>query len=249
MLFLKRNFAVENSTLSGTPTVKPDSSKRVDEIAAMFDRVAPGYDFLNTLLSLGQVGIWRRAVCVAIDPQPGQNVLDVAAGTGTSAEQLRGYGLDAVALDISEGMLEVGRLQYPHVNFEWGSATELPFEDDTFDAVTISFGIRNVDDVPKALAEMYRVTKPGGRLVVCEFSQPRIPVRPFHRTYLTRIAPTLARFFTPVGEAYDYLSESIIEWYDQKEFGNLMYDAGWQDVSYRNLTYGSVAIHRGFKAE
>lgn len=213
----------------------------------MFDRVAPNYDFTNGLISLGQVGIWRNAVCVAIDPRKGERVLDVAGGTGTSAEMLRRAGAEAVACDISEGMLQVGRQQWPEVEFVWGSATDLPFEDNSFDAVTISFGIRNVDDVPKALSEMYRVTKPGGRLVICEFSHPRAPVRPFHHLYLNHVAPKLARMGSPAWDAYGYLSESILHWHDQKELGALMYQAGWQDVAYRNLTFGAVAIHRGYK--
>lgn len=247
MRFLKRTFTLENSTLSGTSEVRADRSKKSSEVAAMFDQVAASYDFTNGLISLGQLGIWRRAVCTAVDPRVGQRVLDVAGGTGTSAEQLRSRGVKAVACDISVGMLQVGRQQYPDVDFVWGSATDLPFENNYFDAVTISFGIRNVDDVPRALKEMYRVTKPGGRLVICEFSQPRLPVRPFHHAYLSKIAPHIARLTSPAGAAYDYLSESILEWYNQKELGRMMYQAGWKDVEYRNLTFGAVAIHRGYK--
>lgn len=249
MRFLKRTFTLENSTLSGSPGVCADCTKKSDEVAAMFDRVAPNYDFTNGLISLGQVGIWRNAVSVAIEPKAGQRVLDVAGGTGTSAEMLRRTGVEAVACDISVGMLQVGRQQYPEVEFVWGSATDLPFKDNSFDAVTISFGIRNVDDVPRALSEMYRVTKPGGRLVICEFSEPRAFVRPFHHFYLNEVAPKIARMGSPAWDAYGYLSESILEWHNQKELAALMYQTGWEDVAYRNLTFGAVAIHRGYKPE
>ncbi len=229
--------------------VRADQAKDPGEVAAMFDVVAPRYDLTNEVISLGQVHLWRRAVTRAVDPRPGQEILDVAGGTGASAVPLTRAGSWVVVCDISEGMLEVGRLNHPGIQFVWGSATELPFEDDSFDAVTISFGIRNVEDVPLALREMHRVTKPGGRLVICEFSQPVPVARPVHSLYLNVVAPTIAQLASPAGAAYDYLSESILVWYDQESLGQLMLDAGWTDVSYRNLTYGAVAVHRGFKPQ
>ncbi len=216
-------------------------------MAAMFDVVAPRYDLTNDLLSFGQVYRWRKAVYRALDPQPGQKILDVAAGTGTSAAKLAESGAQVVACDISNGMIEVGRQQFPHIEFVWGSATDLPFADDVFDAVTISFGLRNVQDVPQALAEMYRVTKPGGKIVISEFSSPIALVRPFHNFYLRHVSPRIARWTSPAGAAYDYLSESILEWYNQKELGRLLQQAGWRNVGYRNLTFGTVALHRGIK--
>lgn len=213
----------------------------------MFDVVAPRYDMTNEVISLGQVHLWRTATRRALDPKPGQRILDVAGGTGASSVPLVEAGAHVTVADISTGMLHVGRSNHPEVEFVWGSATDLPFEDDSFDSVTISFGIRNVEDVPKALREMYRVTKPGGRLVVCEFSRPIPVMRPAHSLYLQVLAPVIARLSSPAGAAYDYLSESILEWHDQDELGHLMTEAGWQDVSYRNLTYGAVALHRGFK--
>ncbi|WP_099331887.1 class I SAM-dependent methyltransferase [Actinomyces minihominis] len=227
--------------------VRADENKFPNEVAAMFDVVAPSYDLANDLLSLGQVYLWRRATRNAIDPQPGALILDVAGGTGTSAAILSRSGADVVVCDISRGMIEVGEQKHPEVDFVLGSATDLPFDDDTFDAVTISFGIRNVEDVPKALEEMYRVTKPGGRIVICEFSTPIPLVRPPHNFYLRQVAPRVARLASAAGGAYDYLSESILEWYDQDALGAMMDAAGWQDISYRNLTYGTVALHRGFK--
>lgn len=231
----------------GTSEIRADQNKDPGDVAAMFDVVAPQYDLTNEVISLGQVYFWRQAVCRAIDPQPGQHVLDVAGGTGTSSLAICDKGAKAVVCDISEGMLEVGRQRNPNIEFVWGSATDLPFPDDTFDAVTISFGIRNVEDVPLALREMLRVTKPGGRLVICEFSTPVAPVRPFHRFYLNHVAPRIARMSSPAGAAYDYLSESILQWHDQEALGRMAMDAGWRRVAYRNLTFGTVALHRGFK--
>lgn len=227
--------------------LRADQSKNPQEVAAMFDVVAPRYDLTNDVISLGQVYVWRGAARRALDPKPGQLILDVAGGTGASSVPLVQAGARVIVADISEGMLEVGRSRHPEVEFTWGSATDLPFGDDTFDAVTISFGIRNVEDVPRALSEMYRVTKPGGRIVICEFSTPVPLARIPHGFYLRAVAPTVARLASPAGAAYDYLSESILEWYDQEALGTLMVDAGWEDVSYRNLTYGAVALHRGFK--
>lgn len=227
--------------------LRADRSKNPGEVAAMFDVVAPRYDLTNDVISLGQVYVWRRAARRALEPKPGQLILDVAGGTGASSVPLVRAGARVIVADISRGMVEVGRARHPEVEFIWGSATDLPFEDDMFDAVTISFGIRNVEDVPRALSEMYRVTKPGGRIVICEFSTPVPVARAAHNLYLKAVAPTVARLASPAGAAYDYLSESILEWHDQEALGAMMVAAGWQDISYRNLTYGAVALHRGFK--
>ncbi len=231
----------------GRDQVRADRDKDPAQVAAMFDVVAPRYDITNDLLSFGQVRLWRKAVYSALDPRPGQHILDVAAGTGTSADALQASGAQVVACDISRGMIKVGQERFPDVEFVWGSVTDLPFEDDTFDSVTISFGLRNVEDVPRALREMWRVTKKGGRVVICEFSTPHAVVRPAHNLYLRHISPHIARWASPAGAAYDYLSESILEWHDQESLGRLMQQAGWVDVSYRNLTFGTVALHRGFK--
>ena len=230
-------------------TIRADETKKPDEVAAMFDVVAPNYDLANDVISLGQVYLWRRAVRAAIDPKPGWKILDLAGGTGTSSMPLHEAGASVVVCDISEGMLEVGRGKHPEISFVWGSATDLPFDDNTFDAVTISFGIRNVEDVPLALNEMYRVTKPGGRIVICEFSTPVAFARVPHGFYLRHVAPRIARMASQAGGAYDYLSESILQWHDQDTLGEMMLDAGWRDVAYRNLTYGTVALHRGVKPD
>lgn len=227
--------------------VRADEAKDPAQVAAMFDAVADRYDLTNEVISMGQVRLWRRAVRRAIDPRPGERILDVAGGTGASSLPLVEAGAEVVVCDISEGMLETGRKRHPELTFVWGSATDLPFEDDTFDAVTISFGIRNVDDPQKALREMLRVTKPGGRLVVCEFSTAVGLARWPHNLYLRFVAPYAARLVSPASGAYDYLSESILRWPVQQVFGRMIRGAGWHDVTYRNLTYGAVAIHRALK--
>src|SRR6478735_5375259 len=146
--------------------------KEPHDVAAMFDDVAERYDLTNDVLSLGQTRRWRRAVVAAVGPRDGERVLDLAAGTGTSSEPFRAAGAEVVPCDFSLGMLEVGKRRQPGLAFTAGDALRLPFADDSFDAVTISFGLRNVSDTAAALTEMLRVTRPGGRLVVCEFSTP-----------------------------------------------------------------------------
>src|SRR3954469_16365023 len=147
-------------------------NKRADEVATMFDDVAARYDLTNDVLSLGQDRWWRRVVTRTVDAKPGEHVLDIAAGTGTSSEPFRAAGAHVVACDFSLGMLTVGRQRRPDLPFVAGDALALPFADASFDAVTISFGLRNVADPAAALGELRRVTRPGGRLVICEFSHP-----------------------------------------------------------------------------
>lgn len=214
----------------------------------MFDGVAPRYDLMNTLLSLGQDRGWRRATVAAVEPRPGQRVLDIAAGTGTSSVPYAEAGLDVVAADLSEGMLAEGRRRHPEMEFVRADVTDLPFGDAEFDVVTMSFGLRNVADYPRALAELHRVTKPGGRIVVCEFSTPVWPpFRVLYQEYLMRAFPPAARLFSSNPESYEYLAETIRDWPAQDELAAAFSRAGWKGVKYRNLTGGVVALHRGFK--
>lgn len=215
----------------------------------MFDKVAARYDVTNAVLSLGQDALlYRPAVVRAVDPRPGQVILDLAAGTGPSAVPLAERGAEVVACDFSLGMLQEGRRRRPQLTFVAGDATRLPFPDTTFDAVTISFGLRNVVDPDTALAEMRRVTRPGGRLVVCEFSTPTWP--PFRRAYelfLGTAFPAIARLVSSDPESYGYLVESIRAWPDQPALARMLQKAGWQRVAWRDLSGGAVALHRGFR--
>ncbi|MBD8057444.1 demethylmenaquinone methyltransferase [Cellulomonas sp. JH27-2] len=215
------------------------------EVAAMFDAVAHRYDLTNDVISMGQDRRWRKATLTALDAQRGETVLDLAAGTGTSSEPLADAGVRVIPCDLSEGMLGVGKRRRPDLPFVNGDALHLPFADESFDAVTMSFGLRNVSDVPAALAELLRVTKPGGRLVVCEFSTPTFkPFRAVYSNYLMRALPPVARAVSKEPDAYVYLAESIREWPNQHQLGVMVKRAGWGSVAYRNLSGGIVALHR-----
>lgn len=214
----------------------------------MFDDVAPRYDVVNDILSVGQTRRWRRIVVDAVGAEPGQAVLDLAAGTGTSSEPYADAGINVVACDFSLGMLRVGKRRRPDIDFVAGDATNLPFGDDSFDATTISFGLRNVTDPKKALSEMLRVTKPGGKLVVAEFSHPTFaPWRTVYTEYLMRALPTIATKVASNPTAYVYLAESIRAWPNQDGLAAWIAEAGWEDCRYRNLSGGIVAVHRAVK--
>ena len=219
--------------------------KRPADVAAMFDDVARRYDLTNDVLSLGQDRRWRKVVVDAVDPRPGEKVLDLAAGTGTSSQPFADRGATVVPCDFSIGMLTVGKQAKPHLAFTAGDGTRLPFADDTFDAVTISFGLRNIVDPDAGLRELLRVTKPGGRLVVCEFSHPTwAPFRTVYVEYLMRALPPIARTVSSSPDAYVYLAESIRAWPDQSALAARIAQAGWQRPAWRNLSGGIVALHR-----
>ncbi|MBT8227188.1 MAG: demethylmenaquinone methyltransferase [Dactylosporangium sp.] len=222
--------------------------KQPAEIAAMFDSVAERYDRTNAVLALGRDRAWRRETMAALGLRPGEVVLDLAAGTGVSTSELDRAGVRAVAVDLSLGMIEVGRRERPDVTFVAGDALALPFAEETFDAVTMSFGLRNVADTDAALREMLRVTKPGGRLLICEFSQPTLaPVRTVYQRCVMWALPGLAKQVAGSTEAYAYLVESIRTWPDQQALADLMMAAGWGKVAWRNLTGGVVAMHRAIR--
>jgi demethylmenaquinone methyltransferase / 2-methoxy-6-polyprenyl-1,4-benzoquinol methylase len=231
---------------------RADLDKQPGDVAAMFDGIAERYDLLNDILSAGQVRLWRRAVARIAGAGLGNRVLDLAAGTGTSSLTFTATGADCVACDFSLGMLRAGhsrlagREQREAGRLGWvaGDALRLPFRDEAFDAVTISFGLRNVASAAAALAEMRRVTRPGGRLVVCEFSTITIaPLDMLYRRYLTDVLPALARRTARNPEAYTYLAESIADWPAQRELAGVIEAAGWSAVRWRDLSLGVVAVH------
>ena len=214
----------------------------------MFDEVAERYDVTNDVLSMGQTVRWRKKLVEALAVQPGETVLDLAAGTGSSTIPFHRAGATAVACDFSLGMLQVGKRRHPELTFIAGDGMNLPFADDSFDAVTISFGLRNIAEPQTGLAELLRVTKPGGRLAVMEFSDPTW--RPFnivYNEYLMRALPPLARAVSSNPQAYVYLAESIRAWPDQNHLAAQIAEVGWDQVAYRNLTGGIVVIHHARK--
>ena len=219
--------------------------KKPADVSAMFDKVAERYDVLNDALSLGMDRRWRKVVAKALGAGQGQLVLDLAAGTGTSSRSITARGGRCVACDFSFGMLSAGaRRPARGLSFAAGDALALPFADAVFDAVTISFGLRNVADTGQALAELLRVTRPGGRLAICEFSRPPVArLNALYEQYLTRVLPVVARRLSGNAEAYDYLAESIKDWPPQHVLAGQIAAAGWTGVSWRNLTLGVVALH------
>jgi demethylmenaquinone methyltransferase / 2-methoxy-6-polyprenyl-1,4-benzoquinol methylase len=223
--------------------------KRPDDVARMFDAVAERYDRMNAVMTFGQERRWRRLVAGALDLVPGTRVLDLAAGTGASSLPFVAAGAVPVACDFSLGMLGVGRRRHPEVTFVAGDALRLPFRDAAFDAATISFGLRNVADVPAALAELARVTRPGGRLAVLETSHPPSTVlRRLNRLYTERVMPVLARPFSSDPAAYTYLAESAGAWLEQPALADAMRAAGWGRVGWQNLLFGAVALHVGTRS-
>jgi demethylmenaquinone methyltransferase / 2-methoxy-6-polyprenyl-1,4-benzoquinol methylase len=231
--------------------------KRPGDVAAMFDGVAERYDLLNDVLSLGLDRRWRRVVADSLGARAGERVLDLAAGTGTSSAVLARDGAKCVACDFSLGMLKVGAARFrssgreatngdgrPAVSFVAGDALALPFANGVFDAVTISFGLRNVADAEAALAEMRRVTRPGGRLVICEFSHlASARLDAVLDRCLAATLPMVARTLSRSPDAYSYLAESIRAWPDARKLAAVIGAAGWSRVRWRALSLGVVAVH------
>jgi demethylmenaquinone methyltransferase/2-methoxy-6-polyprenyl-1,4-benzoquinol methylase len=213
----------------------------------MFDSVADSYDKTNDLLSFGQSRLWRGKVAKAVNAKSGEQILDIAAGTGTSSMAFLSEGVRVVAADFSKGMLEVGKKKYPKLEFVFADAMKLPFKDEEFDVVTMSFGLRNVENHKVALGEFLRVLKPGGRLVICEFSHVPGPFGVLYRFYLKYFLPRISALFSKSPEAYDYLAESIQAWPKQKDLAQDIANVGFSQVGYKNLSFGIVALHQGVK--
>ena len=226
---------------------KADLSKSPEQVSKMFDDVAHAYDKTNDLLSFGQAKLWRKKVLEKVDPQSGEKILDIAAGTGTSSMALKLPGVEVVAADFSKGMLAEGKKRYPELEFVFADAMKLPFKNNEFDVVTMSFGLRNVQDRDKALGEFLRVLKPGGRLVICEFSHVPGLLGVFYRAYLTLILPLVSRMASKTPDAYSYLSESIVAWPKQAELAKDIAKAGFSKTQWKNLSFGVVAIHSAIR--
>ena len=224
-------------------------NKDPDDVSRMFDGVANRYDFLNDLLSLGRTKAWRRVVTSIIGPKPGIKILDIAAGTGASTRPLVDAGADVIAVDFSAGMINVGKKRNKDIKFVQGDALNLPFEDNSFDVTTISFGLRNTSNIILALKDALRVTKVGGRIVIAEFSHPsNFLFRKIYLNYLMKALPIISRKISKNPEAYVYLAESIRAWPNQEGLASKMRDAGWKSVAWQDLTFGIVAVHIGYKA-
>ncbi|WPF66442.1 MULTISPECIES: demethylmenaquinone methyltransferase [unclassified Corynebacterium] len=225
---------------------KASLDKKPLDVAAMFDDVGENYDLTNTVLSFGQDRRWRRRTRQRLDLKPGERVLDLAAGTAVSTVELAKSGAWCVACDFSQGMLAAGA--HRPVPKVVGDGMNLPFADNTFDAVTISYGLRNIHDFRAGLREMARVTRPGGRLTVSEFSTPVVPVfGTVYKEYLMRLLPAVARVVSSNPEAYEYLADSIRAWPDQEGLAREINANGWQECGWQNLTLGIVAMHSAIK--
>ena len=235
--------------MTAMPDPRSGPGKDAALVQAMFDRVAPRYDTANTLLSLGQDRHWRRVAVLAAGVRPGDTAVDVACGTGPLSAELARAGAQVVAVDFSWSMLSTGARRLGHrVRWVNGDAMALPLPDACADAVTIGFGLRNLPDPAAGLAEMARVTKPGGRLVVLEFSHPTwAPFRAVYERYLLGGVPLLANALTSHPAAYRYLAESVQAWPDQRTLASTIAAAGWERVRWKNLTGGIVACHQAIR--
>lgn len=234
-----------------------DSAVFSRQIQNMFSAIAPRYDFLNRLLSVGRDRYWRKSAIDLLAPRPGEHILDVATGTGDMALEIASRGLQDVrvaGIDFSRRMLELGRNKIRRqgrermVSLQLGSGENLPFADGSFDGAVCAFGIRNYADVKLGLREMFRVLKPGGRAVILEFSMPSNPVlRRMYNWYFDLVLPRVGNLVSGHEDAYSYLPESVAGFPDQSEFVCWMEEAGFQKASYRNLSFGIVALHCGYR--
>ena len=233
------------------------AAEKAQRVRAVFDSVADKYDLMNDLMSAGVHRLWKRYTLSQTGLRPGQAALDVAGGTGDiaagMAKQVGANGL-VVLSDINAAMLEVGRNRLldrglmHNVRFSLANAECLPFEDESFDCVTIAFGLRNVTDKPAALASMRRVLRPGGRLLVLEFSKPVVPgLKPVYDVYSFSVLPWLGKRIAGDSDSYQYLAESIRRFPDQETLCGMMREAGLEDCRHHNLSGGIVALHKGFR--
>jgi len=245
----------EKTTHFGYQTV-PESEK-VRKVAGVFDSVASRYDLMNDLMSMGIHRLWKRYTIELAGVRAGQQVLDLAGGTGDLAarfSRLVGKDGNVILGDINDNMLKVGRDRLldqglaGNLHYVQANAEVLPFPDNHFDCITIAFGLRNVTNKERALADMHRVLKPGGRLLVLEFSKPTLPgLKPLYDLYSFSILPAVGKLVTKDADSYRYLAESIRMHPDQQTLKQMMEDAGFERCDYHNLSGGIVALHRGYK--
>ncbi|CUB02706.1 bifunctional demethylmenaquinone methyltransferase/2-methoxy-6-polyprenyl-1,4-benzoquinol methylase UbiE [Marinomonas fungiae] len=245
----------ENTTHFGFKQIPTD--QKVDAVAQVFHSVAAKYDIMNDLMSGGIHRLWKRHTISQSGVRAGQKVLDIAGGTGdltAKFSRLVGQSGQVILADINDSMLKVGRDKLANlgvvgnVQYVQANAEELPFPDNTFDCITIAFGLRNVTDKSKALASMQRVLKPGGRLLVLEFSKPETEcLSTIYDHYSFRLLPFMGKVIANDAESYRYLAESIRMHPDQETLKGMMEEVGFERVTYQNMTGGIVALHKGFK--
>ncbi len=242
------------TTHFGFKTVAEDD--KAGMVHGVFTNVASKYDVMNDAMSMGIHRVWKDAMMDWLAPRAGQRLLDVAGGTGDIAFRFlkRAGDAEAVVLDMTESMLIAGRKRAEAGNLadklDWvvGDAMALPFADNSFDVYTISFGIRNVTRIPDALSEAYRVLRPGGRLMVLEFSQlPNPAMQKAYDLYSFNVIPKMGKLIANDADSYQYLVESIRKFPDQESFAAMIREAGFENVKYRNLTMGIAALHSGWK--
>lgn len=237
-----------------TPYGKEDATKK-GQVEEMFDNIAPRYDFLNRLLSLRIDTLWRKKAMSLLKPLKPKRILDVATGTADFAIELRKLQPEeVVGVDLSEQMLSYGRVKVQKrgldklISLQKGDSENLPFEDNSFDAITVAFGVRNFENTLKGLSEMYRVLRPGGKLVVLEFSQPKVfPVKQIFYFYFHNILPVVGRTFSKDHRAYTYLPESVGAFPEGQDFLNLLKQVGFNSTQCSELTFGISSVYSGTK--
>jgi len=235
------------SSTFGKKQVSADDRERL--IRSVFQRVAPRYDLMNDLMSFGIHRWWKRKLAWAVDPRPGQLIVDLAGGTGDVADRVAGDDHEVIVCDPSLEMMQAGRDQVA-ARIRWlaGVGESIPLRSDSVDSLTIAFGIRNVTHIDNALAEIHRVLKPGGRFLCLEFSRPWAPIRPIYDFFSRNVIPRLGAWVSGNTDAYEYLVDSIRRFPDQQEMKKIIETAGFTDVSYKNFSFGIACLHLGSKA-
>ena len=234
---------------------KEETSGKKEQVARMFDNISHRYDFLNHFLSLGIDKAWRKKAIGFLENNPPKTILDVATGTGDFAIQALTLNPEKITgIDISEGMLEVGKKKIKdralsdRIELMYGDSEKLPFKENNFDAVTVAFGVRNFENLEKGLGEIYRVLKPGGKLVVLEFSKPRkFPFKQVYKFYFTTILPRVGRIVSSDKAAYTYLPESVDAFPNGADFLTILKNIGFNRTQCKELTFGISSIYTGTK--